>query len=161
MRFPTLPAFPSNPMAAKAVNAFTTGHVAIFRATGGKIGSHVPGGGPMLLLNHVGGKSGKHRTTPLQFYPDGDDIVLIASKGGARRSPGWYHNLKANPETTVELKGEKPAVTAREASAEERKRLWPRIVAMYSDYAVYQTRTDREIPVLILERAGKAAGTGK
>ena len=143
MRLPTLPAFPSHPLAAKGVNAFTQGHVAIFRATGG----------PMLLLNHVGAKSGKHRTTPLQYFPDGEDIVLIASKGGARKNPGWYHNLKANPITTVELRGEKCSVQVREATPPERAELWPRIVEMYDDYAVYQTRTDREIPLLVLERA--------
>ena len=159
MRLPTLPAFPSHPLAAKGVNAFTQGHVAIFRATGGKIGSHVPGGGPMLLLNHVGAKSGKRRTTPLQYFPDGEDIVLIASKGGARKNPGWYHNLKANPVTTVELKGEQRRVQVHEASPPERAELWPKIVEMYDDYAVYQTRTDREIPVLVLKRTTGAAKT--
>jgi len=114
---------------------------------------------PTLLLNHLGAKSHTRRTTPLLYLSDGDDVVIVASRGGSPKSPGWYHNLKAHPATTVELKGEKRAVTARQATPAERGRLWPRLVEMYSDYAVYQSRADREIPVMVLEpgRAGASA----
>jgi deazaflavin-dependent oxidoreductase (nitroreductase family) len=138
------------------VTLFSKAHAGLFRATGGRIGSKF-GGVPTLLLHHLGAKSGKHRTTPVYYLADGDNVVIVASRGGSQESPGWYYNLKANPAASVELKGEKRAVTARQATAEERERLWPLVVEMYSDYAVYQTRTEREIPVMILEPNGASA----
>jgi deazaflavin-dependent oxidoreductase (nitroreductase family) len=109
----------------------------------------------MLLLDHVGARSGTKRTSPLMYVPDGDDIVLIASKGGHPKHPAWFHNLCANPDTTVQVGTERRAVRARVATAAERRRLWPKAVATYGGYAGYQERTGREIPVLILEpRAG-------
>ena len=128
------------------------GHTAVYRATRGVIGHKVPGGPPMLLLDHVGAKSGKKRTSPLVYVRDGDDIVLVASKGGNPKNPAWFHNLKANPETTVQIGSEKRPVRAHVASDEERERLWPKAVETYSGYAGYAKRTDRKIPLVVLER---------
>jgi deazaflavin-dependent oxidoreductase (nitroreductase family) len=128
-------------------------HAALYRATGGRIGHKLPGmNAPMLLLDHVGAKSGKQRTSPLVYATDGDDLVIVASKGGYPKNPAWLHNLKANPETTVQVGRERREVRARVANAEERKRLWPKVVDVYSGYDQYQERTDREIPLVILAR---------
>lgn len=127
------------------------GHTAIYRATGGRIGHRLPGAPPMLLLDHVGAKSGTRRTTPLGYVPDGENVVLIASKGGHPRNPAWFHNLLANPDTTVQLGSERRAVRARLADPEERRRLWPRAVDLYPGYSHYKKRTAREIPLVILE----------
>ena len=128
------------------------GHTAVYRLTRGAIGHKVPGGPPMLLLDHVGAKSGKKRTSPLVYVRDGDDIVLVASKGGNPKNPAWFHNLKANPETTVQIGSEKRPVRARVATDEERKRLWSMAVDTYSGYEGYRKRTDRKIPLVVLER---------
>jgi len=127
-------------------------HTVAYRATRGVVGHRVPGGPPMLLLDHAGAKSGTKRTSPLVYTSDGDDIVLVASKGGNPKNPAWYHNLKANPETTIQVGSEKRPVRARVATDEERERLWPKVVDTYSGYAGYQKRTDRKIPLVVLER---------
>lgn len=132
-------------------NQLTKGHTIFYRATGGLIGHRLPGGPPMLLLDHVGAKSGKKRTSPLAYLADGEDLVIVASKGGHPRHPAWFHNLRANPATTIQAGSERRTVRARVATAEERERLWPRVVHGYSGYAGYQKRTDREIPLVILE----------
>jgi deazaflavin-dependent oxidoreductase (nitroreductase family) len=128
------------------------GHTVLYRATRGVIGQRFPGLPPMLLLDHVGRNSGTHRTTPLAYLTDGDDIVVIASKGGHPKDPGWLKNLQVDPETTVQIGGERREVRARVATADERARLWPRAVAAYGGFQGYQDRTGREIPVVILER---------
>ena len=127
-------------------------HVGVYRLTGGLIGYYVPGAARTLLLDHVGAKTGTKRTTALSFIRDGEDLVLVASKGGHPKNPSWYHNLKANPDTMVQIRTEKRPVHAREATAAERERLWPKVVDAYSGYAGYQERTDREIPLVILEK---------
>jgi F420H(2)-dependent quinone reductase len=127
-------------------------HTAVYRATRGLIGHKIPGGPPMLLLDHVGAKSGKKRTSPLVYVRDGDDIVLVASKGGNPKHPAWFHNLKASPDTTVQVGRERIEVHARVAEGSERERLWPKAVETYGGYADYQKRTDREIPLVVLER---------
>jgi len=104
----------------------------------------------MLLLDHVGARSGIERTTPLVYVEDGDDLVLVASKGGYPRNPAWFHNLRANPETTVQVGSERRAVRAHVASQSERARLWPKAVGVYAGYAGYQERTEREIPLVVL-----------
>jgi len=129
-----------------------TSHIALYKATGGLVGRWIPGIGQMLLLDHVGAKSGRKRTTPLLYIEDGDNLVIIASKGGHPRNPAWFHNLRANPETTVQVGSERRSVRARVANPDERARLWPRAVETYGGYADYQRRTDREIPLVILER---------
>jgi F420H(2)-dependent quinone reductase len=128
----------------------TQGHTAIYRASGGRIGHRIPGAPPMLLLEHVGAKSGTKRTSPLVYIRDGGDLVLVASKGGYPRSPGWFYNLKANPDTEVQIGSERRQVHARVAGPEERKRLWPKAVKVYGGYEDYQRRAEREIPLVIL-----------
>jgi F420H(2)-dependent quinone reductase len=105
----------------------------------------------MLLLDQVGAKSGQKRTSPLGYVQDGENLVLVASKGGNPKNPAWFHNLRANPDTTVQVGSERRAVRARVADEEERARLWPKAVETYGGYRGYQERTDREIPLVILE----------
>jgi deazaflavin-dependent oxidoreductase (nitroreductase family) len=138
-------------MIQRLFNELTRVHTLSYRLTGGLVGQHVPGLPPMLLLDHAGAKSGKKRTTPLVYIRDGEDIVIVASKGGSRRNPAWFHNLRANPETTVQVGSRRLPVTARIATADERARLWPKVVAAYRGYESYQERTEREIPLVILE----------
>jgi deazaflavin-dependent oxidoreductase (nitroreductase family) len=128
-----------------------TGHTAVYRASGGRIGHHFPGAPPSLLLQHVGAKSGTKRTAPLTYLADGENLVIVASKGGNPRNPAWFHNLRAHPDVEVQVGSEHRPVRARLASPQERKRLWPEVVAIYGGYAAYQERTQREIPLVILE----------
>jgi deazaflavin-dependent oxidoreductase (nitroreductase family) len=128
-------------------------HTLIYRASGGAIGHTGPGLPAMLLLDHVGAKSGTKRTAPLLYIKDGDDLVIVASKGGYPKHPAWFHNLRANPDTTVQVGRENRKVHAREATEEERTRLWPKAVASYKGYREYQERSKgRTIPLVILER---------
>ena len=129
----------------------TQGHTAIYRLSGGRIGHRVPGAPPMLLLDHVGAKSGTKRTSPLVYVRDGEDLVLVASKGGYPKNPAWFHNLKAHPDTEVQVGSERRHVHARVADAEERERLWPKALQVYRGYEDYQKRAEREIPLVILE----------
>jgi deazaflavin-dependent oxidoreductase (nitroreductase family) len=126
-------------------------HTHVYRLSHGLIGHRFPGSPPMLLLDHVGARSGAKRTSPLVYVADGENVVLVASKGGNPKNPAWYHNLRANPDTIVQIGSERRAVHARVADPQERKRLWPKAVATYSGYKGYQERTEREIPLVILE----------
>jgi deazaflavin-dependent oxidoreductase (nitroreductase family) len=126
-------------------------HGTVYRLSGGRIGHHIPGIPPMLLLHHVGAKSGTHRINPLAYMRDGGDLVIVASKGGSPRNPAWFHNLRANPDTEVQVGSERRPVRARVADAAERERLWPMVLELYSGYGGYQERTEREIPLVILE----------
>ncbi len=126
-------------------------HARIYQLTNGRIGHRVPGAPPVLLLETVGAKSAVKRTTPLVYVENRPDVVLVASKGGHPKHPAWYHNLRANPDTMVQIGSEHRAVHARVATPEERERLWPKALATYSGYAGYQQRTEREIPLVILE----------
>lgn len=123
-----------------------------YRLAGGRVGGKFRGA-PVLLLDHVGRKSGRRRTSPLIYLNDGDDLVLVASKGGSHTHPIWWLNLRDSPSTTVTVGSEKRAVVARQASPEEKARLWPKLVEIYSPYDDYQKRTSRDIPVVILEPA--------
>jgi deazaflavin-dependent oxidoreductase (nitroreductase family) len=105
----------------------------------------------MLLLDHVGAKSGTKRTAPLLYVEDGADVFIIASKGGFPKNPAWYYNLVANPDTTVQIGSEVRGVRARVAAPEERERLWKMAVRAYSGYRDYDARTTREIPLVVLE----------
>jgi deazaflavin-dependent oxidoreductase (nitroreductase family) len=128
-------------------------HTALYKATGGRLGHKIPGvPGKMLLLDHKGAKSGTERTSPLLYFRDDDDLVIVASKGGFPKHPAWYHNLKANPDTTVQVASHKLQVRARVATPEEREHLWPLAVKSYHGYEDYAARSKgREIPLVILE----------
>jgi deazaflavin-dependent oxidoreductase (nitroreductase family) len=126
--------------------------MAAYRLTNGLVGHRLPGLPPMLLLEHVGAKSGRRRTTPLAYVADGANVAIIASKGGHPRHPAWFHNLLSHPVATVQIGARRRRVVARVAEGEERERLWSRALEGWAQYADYQERTDRRIPLVILER---------
>jgi len=125
--------------------------IAEFRANDGKVGGPFEGA-PMVLVTHKGARSGIERTTPLMYLPDGDDIVIFASKAGAPDNPDWYHNLVANPDATAEVGSETVSVRARVAQGDERDALWGRQKSAYPQFQEYENSTDRVIPVVVLER---------
>ena len=131
-------------------------NVWLYRRSGGRIGGRM-GRAPVLLLHHTGRKSGKHRVTPLLYLADGQQFVIVASKGGAESHPGWYRNLLANPSTTVEIAKERMRVRAREASEGERSTYWPQLLEIYPSYGTYQERTERVLPVVVLETTGSSS----
>ncbi len=104
-----------------------------------------------MLLTTIGRRSGEPRIPPLIYLEDGDNVGTVASKGGTARHPLWYRNLQANPDVEVQIGADKRELRARTASAEEKDRLWSRLTTIYPDYDDYQARTDRDIPVVILE----------
>jgi deazaflavin-dependent oxidoreductase (nitroreductase family) len=128
-------------------------HVDRYRATDGEDG-HDWNGHPTLLLTTRGRKSGELRTLPLIYGRDGDDVLVVASRGGAPNHPRWYLNLEADPDVEVQVKGDRFHARARTATAQERPRLWEIVTQVFPDYLEYQMRTTREIPVVVLERAG-------
>jgi len=145
-----------SPVIPKVMKYAGKAHVRVYRLTNGRIGGKWRIGAgwkkpvPTLLLDHVGRKSGRQFTTPLLFLDNAPDVVIVASQGGLPKNPQWYANLMATPDTQVQIKGEKRAVTARTATAQERAAVWPRLVDLYADFDNYQSWTDREIPVVIL-----------
>lgn len=124
-------------------------HRGLYRLSGGRLGKTM---GPMqvLLLTTTGRKSGQARTWPLAYFKDGDRLIVIASAGGEPRHPAWYLNLRVHPEVTVQIGAETRRMTAATATGEERSRLWAQIVAVAPNFADYQRKTTREIPVVIL-----------
>ncbi|WP_421844842.1 nitroreductase family deazaflavin-dependent oxidoreductase [Mycobacterium sp.] len=130
-------------------------HDAIYRGTGGRVGHRVPGVPPSLLLHTTGAKTGKARTTTLTYALDGDAYLVVASKGGDPRSPGWYHNLKANPDIEINVGTKRFVVTAKPAlpGDPDYPRLWQIVNKNNANrYEAYQTRTSRPIPVVALTR---------
>lgn len=148
------------PSTTRVIKFMSVVHTRMYRATGGRfgknwrIGSAVRAPVPVCLLTTTGRKSGQPRTVPLVFMRDGRNIVLVASKGGLPDNPQWYGNVKANPAVEIEIGKQRSKWTAHEASPDERAVLWPKLVAMYTDFASYQTWTDREIPVIVCEPIG-------
>jgi deazaflavin-dependent oxidoreductase (nitroreductase family) len=132
------------------IRLFSLIHQVVYRLSGGRIGSQIVGA-PVLLLTSKGRKSGKERTTPLLYLDEGRDWIVAGSNAGDDRHPAWWLNLKIHPVATVQIGGSVKRVRAREASEEEKTFLWPRFVDMYADYEVYQQRTVRKIPIVILE----------
>lgn len=148
------------PSAAKtAQKMFTNAHSLVYRATGGRVAGRVFKS-PVLLLTTTGRKSGRERTIPLMYLEDGENLVVVASNGGAPNHPAWWLNLKANPEATVQIGDRKVRVRAERARPEEKERLWPKLVAMYGSYEDYQKRTQREIPVVVLRPIVLSEGKG-
>ncbi|MGB8331466.1 MAG: nitroreductase family deazaflavin-dependent oxidoreductase [Polyangiales bacterium] len=145
------------PIAGKIIKIMSKVNVAIYRWTGGllgstwRVGSAFPWGVPVLLLTTIGRKSGQPRTAPLLYIEHGDQVIVVGSQGGLPKDPLWYKNLQANPRCEVQIKRRKIKMTARTASPEQRAALWPKLVAHYPDFASYETWTDRVIPVVILE----------
>jgi deazaflavin-dependent oxidoreductase (nitroreductase family) len=122
-----------------------------FRANKGKVGGFWEGK-PLLLITTTGAKSSQHRTTPTMYMRDGDRMLIFASKGGAPTHPAWYHNLVAHPQVTVEVGTETYEATATVLQGAERDRFYDRQAQLYPQFGEYQTRTNRKIPVIALER---------
>jgi len=124
-------------------------HVRQYEATGGKIG-HDWNGAEVLILHTTGRKSGTIRKLPLIYGRDGKNYLIVASKGGAPDNPGWYRNLVAHPDAAIQVHDEVMPVTARTATPEEKRRLWRIMTAQWPDYDQYQSRTKRDIPLVLL-----------
>ena len=138
---------------SEAETLFGEEHVRRYRETGGDVGHRWKRGSKILLLTTKGRNTGEPRTTPLIYEEAGDRYVIVASKGGAPEHPGWYRNLAKQPQVELQVKDDVFPARARTASGEERERLWKLAAKQWPDYDQYQTRTDREIPVVVLERA--------
>jgi deazaflavin-dependent oxidoreductase (nitroreductase family) len=128
-------------------------HVRRYRETGGEVGHKWKRGSKTLLLTTKGRKSGKPRTKPLIYEQDGDRYVIVASKGGAPKNPDWYRNLEKDPNVELQVLEDVFPARAHTAEGEERERLWQLVNQQWPDYESYQTKTAREIPVVVLERA--------
>lgn len=140
-------------LAEQAVFAFLRVHDKVYQATNGRIGHRMPGMPPSLLLHTVGAKTGQPRTTTLSYARDGDDYLVVASKGGDPRSPGWYHNLKANPDIEINVGAQRLAVKARPVLPDslDYARLWKLVNKNNANrYVEYQKKTSRPIPVVVL-----------
>jgi len=133
-------------------NLFGEEHVRVYQETGGERGYHWRGGTTILLLTTRGRSSGQERTTPLIHREDNGRWVIVASKGGAPDHPGWFKNLSKNPAAHVQIKGDKFPARARVAEGDERERLWRTMNGIWPHYDEYAQKTDREIPVVVLER---------
>jgi deazaflavin-dependent oxidoreductase (nitroreductase family) len=138
----------------EADNLFGEAHVRRYRETGGKVGHDWREGSTILLLTTTGRTTGEKRTTPLIYAQDGARYVIVASKGGAPDHPGWYKNLEKTPLVELQVKDELFPARARTAQGEERARLWRKANEVWPHYDEYATKTGREIPVVVLERAG-------
>ncbi|TFV55223.1 nitroreductase family deazaflavin-dependent oxidoreductase [Mycobacterium sp. PS03-16] len=157
MSAPKRPAQLDSPLLPKIFKVVGKAHVWVYRRTGGRIGGKWRVGAgfrkpvPTMLLEHRGRKSGKVFVTPLLYLRDGADVVIVASQGGRPEHPQWYRNVVADPDVYIEIGPERRAVHAVVADARQRERLWPKLVELYADFDTYQSWTDREIPVLILQ----------
>lgn len=129
----------------------------VYKMSGGKVGANWRIGAgfkkpvPVILLTTLGRKSGKPRTVPLLYLRDGANVVVVASQGGMASNPAWYLNLKDNPDVTIQEGKHTTVMRARDATDDERQRLWPRLVEIYADFDTYQGWTERKIPVVICE----------
>jgi len=137
---------------ADAGHLFGEEHVRRYRETGGEVGHDWKNGAPTLLLTTTGRTTGEARTTPLIYGRDGDLVVIVASKGGAPDDPGWYRNLRAHADAELQIRDEVFRARARDAEGEERERLWRLMAELWPAYDAYQAKTERQIPVVVLER---------
>ncbi len=133
--------------------AFGKQHVEQYLATDGEDGYYWRNGTTILLLGTTGRKSGEPRLHPLIYRQHGDAYLVVASKGGSPEPPDWFRNLEADPDVTVQIKGERFPAKARVAGPDEKPALWRHMTEVWPDYDAYQLRTEREIPVVVLERA--------
>jgi deazaflavin-dependent oxidoreductase (nitroreductase family) len=127
-------------------------HVERYRATDGEEGHDWLEGSPVLLLTTIGRKSGEERTTPLIYGRSGDDVLVVASQGGSDEPPAWFRNLEADPEVGVQIWGDRFRARARTATPDEKPAMWDEMLSHWKKYDEYQRNTDREIPVVVLER---------
>lgn len=141
----------SKPPTLEGEMLFGQEHVKRYRATNGAEG-HDWRGTTVLLLSTTGRRTGVQRTTPLIYGPHGDHYVVVASKGGAPEDPSWFLNLSADPEVEVQVQGDRFTAHARAAGGEEREELWKMMAGRWPAYEDYQHKTDRQIPVVVLER---------
>ena len=124
-----------------------------YRLSDGRVAGHIPSGAPICLLTTTGRRSGRLRTVPLVYVPDGDDLVVVASRGGMGSHPARDHKHQAAPRATLQVRAATTRVRARDATEAERDRLWPTLTAAYPHFDAYQLRTSRRIPVVILSPA--------
>jgi deazaflavin-dependent oxidoreductase (nitroreductase family) len=129
-------------------------HVKRYIETDGEEGHDWRDGAPVLLITTTGRRSGEPRTTPLIYGRNGDDYLIVASRGGADTAPAWYHNLSADPDVEVQVKADKFPAHARTATPEEKDDLWRTMTGIWPAYDEYQGKTEREIPIVVLERQG-------
>ena len=140
-------------MTSEDEELFGEEHVRVYRETNGERGYIWRNGTEILLLTTIGRKSGEPRTTPLIHRRDGDRLVIVASKGGSPEHPDWFKNLSENDDVKVQVKADEFPVSASIAEGEERERLWELMTEVWPDYDAYQGNTDRQIPIVVLERA--------
>ena len=140
---------PWHPRGMPDYSLFGDEHIRQYEATGGKVG-HDWNGAHCLILHTTGRKSGATRKFPLIYGRDGDDYVVVASKGGAPDNPGWYRNLLAHPDVEIQVRDTVLPVRAHTASAADKQRVWPTMTAQWPDYDSYQAKTKRDIPVVLL-----------
>ncbi len=143
-------------LSTMATKLITRTHIALFRRTGGKLGGRFRGS-PVLLLTTTGRRSGQLRTMPVLYLGDGNRKVVVASYAGAEHHPAWYHNLLAHPDVTVQAGSSVQQMRAEVADPADRARLWPPLVAMYPAYDDYQSKTERQIPVVVLTPHGRTS----
>src|SRR4051812_44161937 len=137
---------------SESEHLFGDEHVRRYRETGGEVGHSWKRGSKVLLLTTTGRSSGTPSTTPLIYETDGDRYVIVASKGGTAENPGWYRNLVKHPEVEVQVLDDVFRARARTVEGDERERLWQLAARQWPDYDAYQQKTDRQIPVVVLER---------
>jgi F420H(2)-dependent quinone reductase len=129
-------------------------HVALYRRSRGTLGSRLPGWreARILLVEHIGAKSGTKRTSPVIYHEHGDAVAVVGSKAGQPTHPAWFHNLRANPDTTIQIGADVRSVRARAATDEEREQPWPKLAAAFPAYDIYQRNSQgRKLPVVILD----------
>ncbi|MFL6022117.1 MAG: nitroreductase family deazaflavin-dependent oxidoreductase [Marmoricola sp.] len=146
-----------DPGTVRFMKVMAAANVWLYRRTGGRVGSHWRIGAgfrnpvPICLVEHTGRKTGQTRTTPLVYLADGDRVVVVASQAGRPENPMWFLNVRENPDVAVVIGRDRRPMRAHVADEAERAVLWPRLVDLYPDYASYQSWTEREIPVVVLE----------
>jgi deazaflavin-dependent oxidoreductase (nitroreductase family) len=146
---------PTSKISLRVLGPFMRTHTRIYRASGGRIGRRFPGLiAPMLVLHHVGARSGKHFSATLGYMQRGEDILIVASKAGQDTNPAWLYNLRANPNVEIQIGTEHRNVTAREPDTNERDKMWNELIAFNPIWAEYQKRTERIIPIILLEPRG-------
>ncbi len=139
-------------MTTDATQLFGPDHVTAYRETDGEVGHDWKRGAPTLILTTTGRRSGEPRDNPLIYGRHGDDHLIVASKGGWDKAPGWYLNLQEDPEAEIQVWGDRFKVRARDATPEEKPEMWRTMAEIWPDYEDYQRSTEREIPVVVLER---------